>query len=414
MTFISITRALAFVAIILVLRVFQLSRRIQRSSISQLPGPWYSKYTGIVLDIYCVLGKRSFYVHDLHKKYGPVVRIAPNDVDITDAEAIRTIYSVKETFTKTAFYNGLVGPGQESMFSTLNVDFHRRHRKLLAQPMSETSLKTFIPAIRGLSDRAVERISTEMETCGAADVHKWFMFMTADVIGQLTFGESFHMLELGKPNEYIRELKRVGRVGVLRSTFPNLTRMAYKLPVKLPIFTEAVEAGRNMRRFAHDSLNRYRRLVEEEPGKVKQTLFTNVFKAEENETLPFHEVETEAHSYIVGGADTTANSLTYLVWAVCRQPSIRDKLVEELQTLPEDYYESDLRTLPFLNCVIQETLRLYSALPSALPRTVPREGSELAGYWLDAGTTVSAQAYSMHRNPEIFPNPDEFTPDRWL
>lgn len=132
------------------------------------------------------------------KDVGSIVRIAPNDVDITDISAVRTIYSVKETFLKTDFYKGLVGPGQESMFSTLNIEFHRRHRRLLAQPMSETSLKSYLPTIRALSDRAIGRIADEMEKRGAADIHKWFMFMTADVIGRLTFGDSFRMLELGR------------------------------------------------------------------------------------------------------------------------------------------------------------------------------------------------------------------------
>ncbi len=126
------------------------------------------------------------------------MRIAPNEVDITDLEAVKTIYTVKETFVKSQFYRRIVSPGSESMFSTVSIDFHRRHRRLLASPMSESSLKAVMPQIRALSDLAVQRIEEEMKTRGSADVLKWWLFMATDIIGQLTFGDSFRMLELGR------------------------------------------------------------------------------------------------------------------------------------------------------------------------------------------------------------------------
>ena len=68
-------------------------------------------------------------------------------------------------------------------------------------------------------------------------------------------------------------------------------------------------------------------------------------------------------------------------------------------------------------------LRVYSAAPSLLERVVPsfaaklgrpEEDFDLMGYPIPAGTTVSTQAWSMHRNANVFPNPDAFLPERWL
>lgn len=64
--------------------------------------------------------------------------------------------------------------------------------------MSETSLSTLIPVIQGKVDLAIQRMKEEMETRGAADVLKWCLFMATDVVGTLTFGDSFRLLELGK------------------------------------------------------------------------------------------------------------------------------------------------------------------------------------------------------------------------
>lgn len=202
-------------------------------------------------------------------------------------------------------------------------------------------------------------------------------------------------------------------MGAIRSTFPSLARLSRAVPFPLPVFTRAVQASRNIARYASESLDRYRRLVALSPELVQQTLFTKLFQAEEADKLTFNEMRDEAQSYIVAGSDTTANSLTYLTWSVCRNPGIREALVKELRTLPEGYTESQLRDLPLLNLIIDETLRLYSAAPSGLPRSVPPGGADLAGYWFNEGDVVSAQAYSMHRDPVIFPHPEEFIPSRW-
>ena len=131
---------------------------------------------------------------------GSIVRIGPNEVSFTDLEAIKTIYNVQETFPRSQFYRRLGSPDTENMFSTINVEFHRRHRKLLGGPLSESSLKIYIPQTRALSELAVQRIAEEMKRRGCADVYKWWLFMAADVVGELTFGESSRMLQSGVVN----------------------------------------------------------------------------------------------------------------------------------------------------------------------------------------------------------------------
>ena len=183
--------------------------------------------------------------------------------------------------------------------------------------------------------------------------------------------------------------------------------------VPVPAFRRALKHDMNMRSYAVESLQRYRNLVEADPDNVPETLFSKMFRAEEKDELPFNELRDEAQSFLAAGTVTTAISLTYLTWAVCRHPKIQAELVKNLQALPSDFTDKELRKLPLLNHIIDEALRLYSAAPSALPRAVPAGGVELAGYLLPEGTEVSTQAYGLHRDPEIFPQPEEFIPSRW-
>ena len=124
-------------------------------------------------------------------------------------------------------------------------------------------------------------------------------------------------------------------------------------------------------------------------------------------TITENDVRDEAGNLIVAGSDTTAVTLTYLVWAVLKRPELRRELEEEVSGLSQDLTFDELSQAPLLNSVIEETLRLYGAAPGALPRTVPPSGVDMLGYFLPGGTVVSTQAYNIHRDPNIFPNPLE-------
>lgn len=190
---------------------------VLRNPLAKIPGPWYSAITGAVLTNEWLKGRRAKYVQRLHEKYGqhsachqvvhrltdeprkgPIVRIAPNEVDVMDVTAVKEIHTVKERYLKAPFYKAISAPGVQNVFNTSDIYFHRRHRKLLQAPFSDASLQTFQPGIESRIRLTMQRMAEETETRGAADVFKWWMFMATDIIGELTFGESFRMLERGK------------------------------------------------------------------------------------------------------------------------------------------------------------------------------------------------------------------------
>ncbi|KAF4507941.1 hypothetical protein G6O67_004386 [Ophiocordyceps sinensis] len=384
---------------------------VLRSPCSRLPGPWHSKWTDLVLTYRWLKGTRCQYVHSLHQRYGPIVRLAPSEVDVSDIDSVKAIYTTKETFRKAEWYKQFSTIGVETLFNTSDAEFYKRHRRLLAGPISESSLRVFHGQIQARTKLAIDKMRNEMKTRGAADVLKWWYFLAADIIGELTFGTSFEMLESGQKNEYAQHLETVMFMGAVRAAFPRLTSLAHNLP--LPLINQAVESSRRQTRLAGGFLDGYKSLVDKAPDDAPRTLFTNMLRAEQDEKLTHDEIRNEAELFIIAGSDTTANTLSFLVWSVCRRPDMQRRLVEELQTLPEGHDGAQLKDLTYLSQVIHESLRLYSAGPSGLPRQVPPGGAEVCGYYLGQGTTVCAQAWTMHRDPDTFPNPDEFDPTRW-
>ncbi|KAL5338597.1 cytochrome P450 [Aspergillus crustosus] len=421
----------SFLLVLGLVYFYTLSRRVQKNPLSSIPGPESTKWTDFLLKYYTVTGQRPRYVHDLHRIYGPIVRIAPDTVDISDIPSAREIHRIASPFLKSHWYRLLNRKDGESLFSTTDPDYHRRHRRLLSSPLSDANLRTVEPLIKARIELAVNRMREEAKSArGVADIYKWFFFMATDIIGELSFGDSFRMLERGVKNQYIADLETVAKIGGIRATFPWVVRAASFFPLR--VFREVVASTDRIVNYATVSVELYKKHLAEtaNPEEVKTTLFTKLFDASVakesgsgEECLSDREIRNDAQSFIVAGSDTTANTLTYLVWSVLRDNDIREKLVAELDGLGETIREEkgvgaeisdvDLRDLPYFNQVINEALRLYPAVPSGLPRMVPEKGSTLAGYWLPGGSTVSTQLYSLHRDEEVFDDAERFDPSRW-
>ncbi|EQB48559.1 cytochrome P450 [Colletotrichum gloeosporioides Cg-14] len=364
--------------------LFLVLRRVCFSPLARLPGTQFSKWTDLPLKYHWLSGTRSAYVQGLHDRYGPIVRLGPSEVSVTDGTAVKQIYNVKSGFAKSAFYRRL-DPGPESIFNTSDVDFSRRHRRLLTSPLSESSLKALEPLVDDRIKLAIERIRQEMKIRHAADIAKFWLFMATDVISELSFGESFGMLEKGEKNQYISDLENLSKLGGVRALFPTLVSWASVIPVRP--FTNSTEAALRMGQYATDAINRYKSYAAKNPTNQRPMLLSKMFKAGE-EGLSSIEIESDAQAYIIAGSDTTANTLTYLIWAVSQDKRIKDKLCAEIAQLDEDFSDTDLHDLPYLNQVIQEALRVFPAVPATLPRTVPSGGTTLCGYWIPSGTTV--------------------------
>ncbi|KAJ5548037.1 hypothetical protein N7513_005271 [Penicillium frequentans] len=347
--------------------------------LAHIPGPEISKWTDLVYKYYWFSGKIPYYVHSLHEKYGkdinitnkseysadvpqgPIVRTSTTQVDICDKEVAREIHKTNSRYMKSNFYNVLVAKNFQNLFSTTDPKFHSNRRRLLATPISDSSLSKHEPLISSRINLAIEKIAQEMDSRGVADVFKWWLFMATDVIGELTFGESFQMLESGEKNQYTKDLESLSSLQPIRTTFPNMVDLARRLPCQF-----------------------------------------SIAPAQSQIECP----STHSSHY-------NAVTLTYLVYSVCSDARVREKLAAEVASLPEPISDKDLRNLPYLNQVISETLRLYTAVPFGLPRSVPVGGVTLKGMYIAGETTVSTQSYSLHRDPGIFADPDRFHPERW-
>jgi len=346
-------------------------------------------------------GRRIYYIDALHKKYGPVVRISPTEVAVSDVEGFRQIHAVSSKFKKDIWYEKLTNFPRLSVFTMREPKMHAQRRKLFARGFSKSYLREHWESV--VKDRcrlAVEKIKADAET-GNADMLKWWTFMATDIVGRLGFGESFGMLELGHKTEYIRVLE-AGLIGNgIGAEMPWLREILSRVPAK-PL-QEAFNSSNYVLSYATKAVENAK--AHDEESSLMAAVLAEAKK--ENSTMDDMDVRTESTSLIFAGSGTTANTMTYLIWNVLNRPSLRKALEDEVAPLSDDFTDADLEELPLLNATIQETLRLFCAVPGSLPRVSPPGGATIGGHYIPEGTTCSTQAYTLHRDPESWFQPDE-------
>lgn len=153
------------------------------------------------------------------------------------------------------------------------------------------------------------------------------------------------------------------------------------------------------------------RLAESKTG---EDLLGQLLKATRDEGSPLdRELLVEnLKTFLFAGHDTTASTLSWLLYLVSTHPEVEARLLEELAPLGAELPSCQaLEALPFLDAVLRETLRLYP--PAGFTRE-PLSDVNLGGYDVPRGSQIFIFPYLVHRNESLFPDAERFEPARWL
>ncbi|CAO2182299.1 unnamed protein product [Urochloa humidicola] len=115
------------------------------------------------------------------------------------------------------------------------------------------------------------------------------------------------------------------------------------------------------------------------------------------------------------GTETTSTTMEWTMALLLNHPGVLKKAQEEIDSnVGRDRLvnKNDLPHLPYLHCIINETLRLYPAAPMLLPHEASTD-CKIHGYDVPAGSMILVNAYAIHRDPVIWEHPEEFRPERF-
>ncbi|KAL4748815.1 hypothetical protein BDW72DRAFT_195456 [Aspergillus terricola var. indicus] len=375
-----------------------LIRRL-RSPIAKLPGPWYTTFTSWILKYHEFTSNRRLYIHDLHRKYGTTVRIAPNEVSFATLEAIKEIYaSGGGGYDKTELYDLFGQFGVKTMFSTLDKHSHSQRKRELADRYAMTNILRE-EHVSAITDRARAFVSRCAASAGSVNIYVWLHCYALDGVTNFMFSPG-GLRSLDSEND----VKIMEELTYHQSLQKNL--LHYYLPTVAAYFPSCLIPRRSPK------TNEYVLKMCSQQRPSQHTLVAKL--ARKDSPLNHTQVAAECKDHMAAGIDTTGDGLCFLMWELSQPHNIRfqERLCKELRTANPDI---PLDKLPYLDAVVKEALRCAPPIPMSFPRYVPTGGRSINGHFVPEKTIVSCQPYTVHRLDEnVFPEPDQFNPDRWM
>lgn len=134
---------------------------------------------------------------------------------------------------------------------------------------------------------------------------------------------------------------------------------------------------------------------------------------EDGQAMTHAELTDELLTILFAGHETTATTLSWAFYQIYQNPDVLEKLQVELKGLGENPNPLEIAKLPYLSAVCQETLRMYPVLPVLFPR-IALSPIKIAGIEFDAETTFMPSVYLVHYREDLYPNPQQFQPQRFL
>lgn len=173
--------------------------------INHIPGPSLAPWTNLWRFI-IVWGRRPELEHiRLHEKYGPLVRLGPRVVSVSDPAAIQTIYASNAGFVKSGFYpvQQTIAKGRRlfTMFSTTDEKFHAKLRRAVSNAYAMSTLVQFEPLVDSTTlaflNQLEQRFADKSGPEGTCDFGTWLQYYAFDVIGELTYSKRLGFVDKG-------------------------------------------------------------------------------------------------------------------------------------------------------------------------------------------------------------------------
>ncbi|KAI0011112.1 cytochrome P450 [Xylariaceae sp. FL0662B] len=376
--------------------------------LAKYPGPKVAAISEVWFAWAWTSGNYPKILEAAHRRYGDVIRIAPNELSFATAQAHRDIYSypskTKKPFLKcgTFYNNGDV----TNIFYERDPVEHGRMRKVLAPGFSGTSMKSHEHIIQQYVDMFVQKLSqlsSERHGLGV-DMTEAIQWLAFDVMGELTFGESFNAVASGQTHFWITLLNDSAHAAIL----PSLVRRVPYLVLAVP-FMLSISAIRNLKKHYAFTLETVRRRLRRHSP--QQDLFAPMLAQGSNPTE--RELVSTAQALIIAGADTVSTAMTVALYYLCTSPEGMAKLKAEVRALDgEQLTSTGLAQLPYLNAVIEEAMRCFPPIAFGLPRVSP--GETVDGLFVPEGVRVSVPHWVLCHDPRVWDEPYQFRPERWL
>jgi cytochrome P450 len=267
---------------------------------------------------------------------------------------------------------------------------HLEQRKLMLPAFHGERMQK----LTGLMEELAEREVASWPTGRAFELHPRFQALTLEIILRAVFG-----LDAGERLDRLRDrLTAILDFGTSpASVNPRLQRPFGGIGP----FARFARVREQADALVYEQIDERRR-----SGESRDDVLSMLLEArhEDGSEMSREEIRDELMTALVAGHETTASELAWAFERLAREPRVLTRLHEEIDSEDGNGY---------LTATIQETLRRRPVLPQAEPRLV-KKSVEIGGWLYDPGVVLAANAWLVHHDPDVYPDPFAFRPERFV
>jgi cytochrome P450 len=385
---------------------------------SGIPGPASIVLMPLMSTLQSLMeGTGHIKIEEMLRKYD--TRVLRNGTTVVCSDPVEVAKILRgEDWLKPSMYANLDLGDTPSLVSAIDRKYHKRLRRLCSPAFSLKMINSLEPYMRQVTTTMEDLLHKQIqggEKSAVIDFARVIHGTALDIIAETAFGASLDMIHQDNHPMHAARTTALKAAGLQRMIGRTLTKMIPPVAKATRFLDDAAREMIDNRRAAQTK--------SEAEGKewtrndILQMLLTHI-DPETNESLSDAEIQSATFIFSVAGSETTANTVIWTVVLLHQNPECKAKLVEELRLaypdgLTQDCSAEVAKTLPYLNAVIKESLRLMPIIGLGVLREAP-EGANLCGYSIPAKTPVLVPIWAMQRDESLWQRAKEFWPERWL
>ncbi|HEX9067410.1 MAG TPA: cytochrome P450 [Ktedonobacterales bacterium] len=325
---------------------------------------------------------------------GPRTVYLANSPELAKAVYVDHAYDFEKTANLRVHTRRLLGNG----LLTSEMEFHKKQRKLVAPALSYKRVIGYADVMAAYGER-LHMTWTDGET---VDVGQEMMRLTLGIVGKTLFDADV-LEEADELGEALTVAMRQAN-----ASFGSLVHLPQDWPT--PRNRRAKEAAERLDETIYRIIAQHRASGEDKGDLLSMLLAS---QDEDGSFMSDQQVRDESMTLFLAGHETTANALAWAWYLLSRNPEIYARLRAEVDAVlaGRTPTHADLASLPYSLQVFKEALRIYP--PAYLTGRVTVREVEIEGYTLPVDTVVLVSPYTMHRRPDLFPEPERFDPERF-
>lgn len=343
-----------------------------------------------------IKGQLPVRVLEFHRKYGPVVRIAPDEMAFTNPDAWNDIYGLQDGRLQNPkdimVYPPRI-PGYETSIIHADDTVHARLRRIYGPAFTTKAVEEQSDMLLKYANLLVTQLKAALQKSAVQDMASWYNYTTFDLTGDFAFGEAFHCLERGGENHFFlktvlggvklgNQMQQLEFYGILTLMNPFIPKSASKPIDDLYSYTEKLVDRRLDRGYIEGRSDVFNYLMQNK---------------DEDDQLTTAELYNNGINLVVAGSETTATLLTGTTFFLCTNPEKLQKVQQEVRNAfrdDNDITPKSVNELPYLIAVLSETSRVFPPTGMGFPRFIISKGGQfVAGNWVPE---------KVHRHSRVF------------